>query len=108
MHTYAQMEQVCKLLADKTRLEIVTILLHNEICICDLVVHFDLSQPAISKHIKRLYDAGMLLEKKQAQWKHYRINPDYPFYALIQQVAKLCPPTTNLLTSSKLCKEVTQ
>ncbi|WP_239256563.1 ArsR/SmtB family transcription factor [Listeria ilorinensis] len=93
MNTYSEIEQVCKLLADQTRLEILTILADKEICICQLVDYFDISQPAISKHIKKLRDNGLLVEKKQAQWKYYKLNQDYPYFHLIEQVIALCPPS---------------
>ncbi|WP_099221887.1 ArsR/SmtB family transcription factor [Listeria costaricensis] len=94
MNTYSEMEQVCKLLADQTRLEMLTILAHQEVCICELVDYFDISQPAISKHIKKLRDHGLLIEKKQAQWKYYKLNQEYPYFHLIEQVIALCPPSS--------------
>ncbi|MGL5042989.1 MAG: ArsR/SmtB family transcription factor [Culicoidibacterales bacterium] len=86
MKTYAEVIAVCKLLGDKTRLEIVQLLLVEEQCICDLVAHFGISQPAVSKHIKKLKAEGMLIERKQAQWNHYRFNRAYRHFDIVEAV----------------------
>ncbi|TLG77222.1 ArsR/SmtB family transcription factor [Culicoidibacter larvae] len=91
MGSYIDIEEVCKLLADSTRLEIINMLSDKEVCICNLVDRFNISQPAISKHIKKLKDAGMLLERKQAQWNYYMLNKDYKYFDLVQYIIKMCP-----------------
>lgn len=101
MNSYGEIETICKLLGDSTRLEMVGALFYNEVCICELVKYFDISQPAISRHIKKLKNTGMLLERKEAQWKHYQINKDYKFYDLIKTIIEMCPKTT--LGSTRKC-----
>lgn len=91
MSSYKDIEEVCKLLADSTRLEIINMLADEEVCICNLVDHFNISQPAISKHIKKLKDAGMLLERKQAQWKYYKLNKKYKYFDLVLYIIKMLP-----------------
>lgn len=87
---YSEVEKLCKLLADRTRLEIIHELLYREVCICDFVEYFNLSQPAISKHIKKLRDSGMLLERREAQWKHYKMNIEYKHYDLVKCIVEQC------------------
>ncbi len=88
MKTHEEIVAVCKMLGDRTRLEIVQLLLQEEQCICELVEHFKISQPAISKHIRKLKETGMLLERKQSQWKHYRFNEAYASYDLVKTICK--------------------
>ncbi|MBI2773009.1 MAG: winged helix-turn-helix transcriptional regulator [Chloroflexi bacterium] len=70
-----ELSTVLKALADPTRLEIMTILRDSKdpVCICDLQVGFDLSQPTLSHHMAKLRAAG-LVESGQ--------NGIYCFYAL--------------------------
>ncbi len=51
-----------KALSDPTRLEILRLLRGQAgpTCVCDLVGHFDLSQPTISHHLRVLREAGLL------------------------------------------------
>ncbi len=68
-----------KCLADDTRLRCVT-LLHQEgkLCVCELTVALDLSQPKTSRHLALLRQCGLLLDSRDGQWVYYQINPDLP------------------------------
>ena len=43
---------------------------------CDLLPHFDLSQPTISHHLKVLHEAGLLHREKRATWVYYIARPE--------------------------------
>ncbi len=62
-----------KALADPTRLEILRLVNGQSaaVCVCDIVDHFDLSQPTISHHLKVLKDAGLLSHSKVGIWSFY-------------------------------------
>ena len=62
-------------LADDTRLEIVEALAKRERSVGDLVSLFDLSQPAISQHLRVLRDAGLVRVRPDAQRRIYSIDP---------------------------------
>lgn len=59
---------ILKLLGDKTRLTMMALLDNKNCCVCELVEFFQMSQPAISQHLRKLKDAGLLNETKKAQW----------------------------------------
>ncbi len=66
--------QLFKILADETRLGIVLLLSElGELCVCDLCTALDQSQPKISRHLALLRESGLLLDRKQGKWVHYRI-----------------------------------
>jgi DNA-binding transcriptional ArsR family regulator len=63
-------------LGDDTRLGIVEELTHGERAVNDLVARFDLSQPAISQHLRILKDAGLVRVRPDAQRRLYSIAPE--------------------------------
>ncbi|WP_218094126.1 ArsR/SmtB family transcription factor [Paenibacillus solanacearum] len=65
---------ILKALADPTRLKILSLLRIRDCCVCELVPIFNISQPAISKHVSRLKSAGLVRETRKGQWVFYSIN----------------------------------
>lgn len=63
-----------KALSDETRLEIVEMLSHGELCACELLEHLDISQPTLSHHMKKLTACGLVEGTKRGSWVHYRLN----------------------------------
>ena len=78
-----EMSQFFKLLSDGTRLEILRRLHVREHCVCDFVEMFDISQPAVSRHLKLLRQSQLILERRERQWIYFRINPDHPQHRLL-------------------------
>jgi ArsR family transcriptional regulator len=66
-----------KALADPTRLEILRLVSAQEgpTCVCDLVEHFELSQPTISHHLKVLREAELLESSRTGIWSFYAPDP---------------------------------
>ena len=65
---------IFKALSDETRLRILKLLEHGELCVCDIVVAFDMIQPKVSFHLSVLKQAGLLKGRKEGKWMHYRID----------------------------------
>ncbi len=66
-----------KALSDETRLQIMTLLLENEeLCVCDFVGALGQTQSKVSRHLRYLYHAGLVLDRREGLWMHYRISPD--------------------------------
>jgi ArsR family transcriptional regulator len=82
---------VLKLLGDKTRLTIMGLLQNNDCCVCELVELFQMSQPAISQHLRKLKDAGLVKEKRKAQWIFYSMNKEHEMYSLIKNILAHIP-----------------
>ena len=62
-------------LADPTRRAILARLCSGETSVSELAEPFDMSLPAISKHIKVLERAGLIARSREAQWRPCRIQP---------------------------------
>ena len=63
-------------LADPTRRAIVARLAEGEATVGELAAPFELSLPAISKHLKVLQRAGLIEQGRQAQWRPCRLKPE--------------------------------
>jgi DNA-binding transcriptional ArsR family regulator len=62
-------------LADPTRRAILARLASGETSVTELAEPFDMSLPAVSKHLKVLERAGLILRGREAQWRPCRIEP---------------------------------
>ena len=82
---------VLKLLGDKTRLTMVKILDTNDCCVCEFVEIFKASQPAISQHVRKLKDVGIVKEKRRGQWIIYSLNRESEFFPLSQSLLNHLP-----------------
>lgn len=82
---------ILKLLGDKTRLTMIKILDTHDACVCEFVEIFKTSQPAISQHIRKLKDAGLVRETRRGQWIIYSLSKDREFYPLVQDLIKHLP-----------------
>jgi ArsR family transcriptional regulator len=74
----AQVVPMLKAIADPARLRLMSLVLSHEgaeACVCDLLPHFDLSQPTISHHLKVLHEAGLLDREKRGTWVFYLARP---------------------------------
>ncbi|HYY22652.1 MAG TPA: metalloregulator ArsR/SmtB family transcription factor [Thermoleophilaceae bacterium] len=68
---------IAKALGDPVRLQLVDVLRKHagEICVCELVPLFDLSQPTVSHHLKVLRDAGIVGSERRGLWAYYYVIP---------------------------------
>ena len=63
-----------KALGDETRLQILgLLLLHGELCVCDFEGLLDISQSKSSRHLRYLYHAGLVENRRVGKWMYYRI-----------------------------------
>ena len=66
-----------KALSDETRLQIITLLLEQEeLCVCDFVGALGLTQSKASRHLRYLYHAGLVEDRREGLWMHYRLASD--------------------------------
>ncbi len=65
-----------KALSDETRLRIVRTMVRSghELCECNIVPLFGLSQSTISYHLKVLREAGLIKSERRGQWVYHQVN----------------------------------
>lgn len=71
------MVKIFKVLAEESRLRILSLLLENDMCVCEIENCLKLKQSNISRHLSALKNSGLLDSYKQAQWVYYKINEDF-------------------------------
>ena len=66
--------RVFSALANKTRYEILRVLdsADEELCVCEINVVIDASEPTISQALSQLVDAGLVTRRKDGRWRKYR------------------------------------
>jgi ArsR family transcriptional regulator len=62
-------------LGDETRLKIVALLAHGELCVCHLEAALGLPQPNVSRHLAVLRSAGIVQDRRDGSWVYYRLLP---------------------------------
>lgn len=71
------MQDVLTAICDPTRRAALAVLWDGgEHCVCELMTKLDASQSRMSRHMKVLRQAGLVLDRRDAQWVRYRRNPD--------------------------------
>ena len=71
--------ELFKQLADITRLRSLVLLQsEEELCVCELIHAIGDSQPKISRHLAHLRNSGLVVDRKEGLWVHYRLNPELP------------------------------
>ena len=64
--------RVFRALADETRLKILSLLKIREMCVCEIMVALDLTQPTASHHLKILENAGLVRNLRKGKWVFYK------------------------------------
>ncbi len=71
--------EALKAAGEPSRLRILKMLEGGELCVCHLVGILGSSQPTVSRHLAVLRRAGLVAERKEGRWSHYRLAPASPF-----------------------------
>jgi ArsR family transcriptional regulator len=72
----AKVADAARLLADPIRVQVLDLLREadGEVCQCDLQPLFDVSQPTMSHHLKKLREGGLIDVERRGKWAYYSIN----------------------------------
>jgi DNA-binding transcriptional ArsR family regulator len=70
------MQSTFEVVAEPTRRRILDLLLERERPVGDLVAALAMSQPAVSRHLRVLRDAGLVATRTDAQRRVYRLDPE--------------------------------
>jgi DNA-binding transcriptional ArsR family regulator len=73
---YEYVAEVCRMLADKTRVSMISILSKGHSSVGDLCAKLDLPQPTVSHHLALLRLSRVVERKRQGRSMHYSLNHD--------------------------------
>ncbi|MGQ9584778.1 MAG: ArsR/SmtB family transcription factor [Anaerolineae bacterium] len=62
--------------AHEKRLRILALLAEGEMCVCDITEGLGISQPLASHHLRVLREAGLVQDRRDAQWTYYRLDAE--------------------------------
>lgn len=74
---YEEVSRVLKAMADPKRMKIIHLLSRGTMCACEVLEHFDFTQPTLSHHMKVLESAGITSVSKKGQWHHYTLKEEF-------------------------------
>ena len=63
-------------LADDTRRDVLELLLRRELTAGEVAAHFDVTRQAVSHHLQRLREAGLVDERREGTRRYYRARPE--------------------------------
>ncbi len=75
-HSYAEYVPVIKAVSDETRLKIIDMLSCGEMCACDILEEFSISQSTLSYHMKILTESGLVNAVRDGAWMRYTLNKE--------------------------------
>lgn len=67
---------ILKALSDPNRIRIIELLLHNDFCVGALAVRLNISEAAVSQHLKVLRTVGIVSGEKIGYYTHYEVNTE--------------------------------
>lgn len=66
--------KVMKALSDQNRVKIIKLLQQKDMCVCEIQAALGIAQPTVSKHLKILEDAGLIMHEKDGLWVNYSLT----------------------------------
>jgi len=70
--------EILKAISDPIRLSIIKKLYSkDELCACDILDDYKITQPTLSFHMKKLTQCGLVVSRKDGTWVRYKVNSDY-------------------------------
>lgn len=99
---YEEKSKIVKALSDPNRLQILDILSCGEMCACDILEHFNFSQPTLSHHMKILMENNLVNLRKDGLWSYYSLN--------LMECNKIILFLMNIITDTEncICKNISK
>ncbi|ELE6496157.1 metalloregulator ArsR/SmtB family transcription factor [Enterobacter kobei] len=93
-------------LSDETRLKIILLIrASGELCVCELCETPGESQPTISRHLSLLRESGLLIDRREGKWNHYRLSVHVPArVAVVTEPAYLSQKEEILLLTTRVTR----
>ena len=96
----SSVDKVFEALGSATRRRILAYLSETSLTAGDIAERFDMSQPAVSKHLSVLETAGLVWKKREGQFVKYGMQRDTLSGTLAGFLQEVCPPSRKLKSES--------
>ena len=104
MNEPKELARLLKVLSVETRVRIVQLLKGRALCVNALASRLDVTQGAVSQHLRIMRDAGLVIDEKRGYFVHYRLDGD-TLAAWRDEIDKLLDPTHGASTDTKGASE---
>ncbi|WP_203334159.1 ArsR/SmtB family transcription factor [Planococcus beigongshangi] len=88
---YVNMESYLKAISDHNRMLILKYLSTDSLCICEFTELLDMTQPAVSQHMRKLKAAELVTEEKRGRWTIWSLNVRHNLYPMLIHLLSLLP-----------------
>ncbi len=95
-----KLAKLLKVMSVDTRVRIVRLLKGRTLCVNALAARLDVTQGAVSQHLRIMRDAGLVIDEKRGYFVHYRLNEN-TLAAWREEIDKLLDLTHGVCTDSK-------
>jgi DNA-binding transcriptional ArsR family regulator len=72
----SRLSEQLRVISDEKRLRILAALMRQEMCVCDIMAQLGMGQSLVSHHLGVLKQAGLVRDRRDAQWIYYSIDPE--------------------------------
>lgn len=69
------LDKIVKASADANRIRILNMLQGKKMCVCEIAFVLGISQPSVSRHLKKLRSAGFIESENEGLWTNYYLCP---------------------------------
>nr|WP_144436342.1 metalloregulator ArsR/SmtB family transcription factor [Lysobacter antibioticus] len=98
-------DKIFEALASSPRRQILAFLSERELSAGDIAARFEMSAPAISRHLSVLVNAGLISSERRGQFVVYKLVPDNLVNTLTQFAFEICPVGGPLKRESRRAKK---
>ncbi|MEH6422210.1 metalloregulator ArsR/SmtB family transcription factor [Pseudomonas sp. CGJS7] len=98
-------DKIFEALASSPRRQILAFLSERELSAGDIAARFDMSAPAVSRHLSVLVNAGLISSERRGQFVVYKLVPDNLVNTLSQFAFEICPVGGPLKRESRRAKK---
>jgi ArsR family transcriptional regulator, arsenate/arsenite/antimonite-responsive transcriptional repressor len=73
------LDKAVKASADINRMRILSLLKVKKMCVCEIAFVLGISQPSVSRHLKKLKKTGFIASENEGLWTNYYLHPQNPY-----------------------------
>ena len=77
-----------KVLSDNNRIRIINLLERRPLCVCEIAHILGVTQPSISRHLRKMKSAGLVHCAQDSLWTNYLLKTDRPAVKALLQMMK--------------------
>jgi len=100
MDESVSLARMLKVLAVPSRVRVIRLLKGRTLCVNALAARLDVTQGAVSQHLRIMRDAGLVIDDKRGYYVHYRLN-EKTLAAWREEIDKLLDPTVGAGTDTR-------